>query len=168
MKRNQTRELVLMAFYIALFMTLDYITNLVPFLQMPNGGSLGVSTIALLMASYHLGWKKGLAVSTLSVAVQFLTGPMYTPDLMGFALDYLLAFAVYGLACVFPNFGYFYTGVLITNGWRFLCSTISGVVVWEVDIWGSITYQASYMIPTLLLGMVLIPILVKSLERFMK
>ena len=168
MKRNQTRELVLMAFYIALFMTLDYITNLVPFLQMPNGGSLGVSTIALLMASYHLGWKKGLAVSILSVAVQFLTGPMYTPDLMGFALDYLLAFAVYGLACVFPNFGYFYTGVLITNGWRFLCSTISGVVVWEVDIWGSITYQASYMIPTLLLGMVLIPILVKSLERFMK
>lgn len=168
MKRNQTRELVLMAFYVALFMALDYITNMVPFLQMPNGGSLGVSTIALLMASYHLGWKKGLAVSTLSVAAQFITGPMYTPDLIGFALDYLFAFAIYGIACVFPNIGYFYTGVLFTNAWRFACSTISGMVVWGLDIWGSMAYQASYMIPTLILGMVLIPIMVKSLDRFMK
>lgn len=168
MKRNQTRELVLMAFYIALFMALDYITNMVPFLQMPNGGSLGVSTIALLMASYHLGWKKGLAVSVLSVAAQFITGPMYTPDIVGFALDYLLAFSIYGLASLFPNIGYFYTGVFITNAWRFLCSAISGVVVWGVDPWGSIVYQASYMIPTLILGMILIPIMVKSLDRFMK
>lgn len=98
----------------------------------------------------------------------FVTGPMYTPDLMGFLLDYLLAFGAYGLASLFPNFGWFYSGVLITNALRFLFSTLSGVYVWGVDWIGSIAYQASYMIPTLILGMVLVPILMKSLQPMLK
>ena len=125
-KNLSVRDLVLMAFYVALFMVLDTFINTLPMLQMPNGGSLGVSTLALLLASYHLGWKKGLAVAIVSVFAQFITGPMYTPTLIGFLLDYLLAFAAYGLASLFPNFGYFYTGVLVTNFIRFVCSTISG------------------------------------------
>ncbi|NCC55801.1 MAG: hypothetical protein EOM11_10050, partial [Erysipelotrichia bacterium] len=132
MKNFKTKDLVLMAFYIALFIVLDVFINALPVFQMPNGGSLGVSTIALLMASYHLGWQKGLLVSVLSVFLQFITGPMYTPDLIGFLLDYFLAFSVYGIACLLPNFAYFYTGVLFTNGVRFICSTISGVVIWGV------------------------------------
>ncbi|MDF9825247.1 thiamine transporter [Breznakia sp. PF5-3] len=168
MKRNQTRDIVLMAFYIALFMVLDYLTNMVPFLQMPNGGSLGVSTIALLMASYHLGWKKGFMVALLSVFAQFITGPMYTPDLIGFALDYLFAFSVYGLASLFPNYGLFYTGVLITNVARFVFSTISGVIVWGLDLLPSAAYNFSYMGPTLILGLLLIPVLLKALEPTMK
>ena len=115
MKNLSVKDLVLMAFYVALFMVLDTFVNTLGIFQMPNGGSLGVSTLALLMASYHLGWKKGLFVSVVSVFAQFVTGPMYTPDLLGFLLDYLLAFSVYGIACLFPNFGYFYTGVLVTT-----------------------------------------------------
>ena len=93
---------------------------------------------------------------------------MYTPTLIGFLLDYLLAFAAYGLASLFPNFGYFYSGVLVTNAIRFICSTISGVVVWETPLWGSITYQATYMIPTFILGIVLVPLMMKLLEPHMK
>ncbi|WP_296242238.1 energy-coupled thiamine transporter ThiT, partial [uncultured Faecalicoccus sp.] len=102
-KNLSVRDLVLMAFYVALFMVLDTFINTLPMLQMPNGGSLGVSTLALLLASYHLGWKKGLAVAIVAVFAQFITGPMYTPTLIGFLLDYLLAFAAYGLASLFPN-----------------------------------------------------------------
>lgn len=158
-----TRELVLMAFYIALFMVLDVITNAIPFFQMPNGGSWGLSTIPLLMASYQLGWKKGTIVSVAAVVMMFITGPMYTPDLLGFLLDYLIAFAVYGLASLFPNYGWFYSGVLITNLLRFISSTVSGYFVWGVDWAGSIAYQASYMIPTTILGLVFVPLLMKYL-----
>ena len=84
MKNLSVKDLVLMAFYVALFMVLDTFVNTLGIFQMPNGGSLGVSTLALLMASYHLGWKKGLFVSVVSVFAQFVTGPMYTPDLLGF------------------------------------------------------------------------------------
>lgn len=168
MEKMKTKDLVLMAFYIALFMVLDLFINTLAIFQMPNGGSLGVSTIALLLASYHLGWKKGLLVSVLSVFLQFVTGPMYTPDLLGFALDYFLAFSVYGLASLLPNFSYVYTGVIVTNVIRFICSAISGVIVWKVDVWGSIVYQASYMVPTLILGVILVPIMCKYLKSYMK
>ena len=66
MKNLSVKDLVLMAFYVALFMVLDTFVNTLGIFQMPNGGSLGVSTLALLMASYHLGWKKGLFVSVVS------------------------------------------------------------------------------------------------------
>lgn len=164
----KTKDLVYMAFYAALFMVLDYITNMVGILQMPNGGSVGLSTIALLACSYHLGWKKGVLVGIVSVLIQFVTGPMYIPDLLGFSLDYLIAFSVYGLASLFPNYGYFYSGVLITNVIRFLSHTIGGVIVWGLDIWGSAVYNGPYMIATLLLGMVLVPLLNERVIKNLK
>ena len=33
--------------------------NMIPFLQMPNGGSIELELIPLMIASYHLGWKYG-------------------------------------------------------------------------------------------------------------
>ncbi len=168
MKKNEIKTLVYMAFYIALFYVLDLFVNTLPMFQMPRGGSLGVSVIALLMASYHLGWKKGVVVSVASVFLQFMTGPMYTPDLLGFTLDYLIAFSVYGFASLFKNYGFFYTGIFVTNFVRFISSTISGVVVWEVPLWGSIVYQLSYMVPTLILTLVLVPLLHKSLKPLIK
>jgi len=115
MKDLSVKDLVLMAFYVALFMVLDIFVNTLGFLQMPQGGSLGVSTVALLLASYHLGWKKGTVVAIVSVFCQFVTGRMYLLGFTQFLLDYFIAFSVYGLACLFPNYKYFYSGVLITN-----------------------------------------------------
>lgn len=168
MKKIETKDLVYMAFYVALFMILDTVVNTMAIFQMPNGGSLGVSTIALLMASYHLGWKKGVIVGLVSVFAQFATGPMYTPNLTGFVLDYLLAFSVYGMASLFPNYHYFFSGVLITNALRFLFSTASGVWVWGLDWWPSAVYNSSYMIPTLIFGLILTPILYRALRPIIK
>lgn len=164
MKKVSGRELVLMAFYVALFMVVDVVTNMIPFLQMPNGGSLGLSSVVLLLASYQFGWKKGTLICVVAVMLMFVTGPMYVPDLAGFVLDYLIAFSVYGLACLFPNFGWFYSGVLATNILRFISSTISGVYVWKVDWVGSLVYQASYMIPTTIAGLIFVPLLWKAIK----
>ena len=134
MNKITVKELVLMAFYVAVFMVLDSFINTLPFLRMPNGGSFGLSTLALLLASYHLGWQKGLVVSIVSVFAQFVTGPMYTPNLLGFVLDYLIGYSVYGLATLFPTFHFFFTGVLVTNLLRFCASVLSGVLVWETPL----------------------------------
>lgn len=58
MKKMSVQELVMMAFYLALFTVLDYLANSLPFFRMPQGGTLGLGTVALLLASYQLGWKK--------------------------------------------------------------------------------------------------------------
>ena len=44
-----TKDLVFMALYAALFIVLDITVNTLGLLQMPDGGSLGVSVIPLLM-----------------------------------------------------------------------------------------------------------------------
>ena len=168
MKDLSVKDLVLMAFYVALFMVLDMFINTLGFLQMPQGGSLGVYTIALLLASYHLGWKKGTVVAIVSVFCQFVTGRMYLLGFTQFLLDYFIAFSVYGLACLFPNYKYFYSGVLITNLIRFLSSTISGVVFYKTTWMGSIIYQAWYMVPTTIIGLILVPLLMESLAPRIK
>lgn len=160
-----TQQIVLMAFYLALFTVLDFLSNTVPMFQMPQGGSLSLGTIALLLASYQLGWKKGLLVALLSVVMQFVTGRMYILGFVQFLLDYVIAFGIYGIACLFPNFGWFYTGILVTNVVRFFSSTLSGVFFYETTFVASMAYQASYMVPTLIADLVLIPLMIQALKK---
>ena len=162
-----TKDLVYMALYAALFIVLDVAVSTLGILQMPNGGSLGVSVIPLLMASYHLGWQKGTVVAVLSILLQYVTGPMYTPDLIGFLLDYFFAFSVYGLASLFPNYKWFYSGVLVTNLVRLISSTLSGILVWETAPWASLVYNATYMIPTTILCLVLLPLVMPRIKPLM-
>lgn len=167
MKKMSVQELVMMAFYLALFTVLDYLANMLPVFKMPNGGTLGLGTVALLMASYQLGWKKGTIVSMLSILMQFVTGQMYLLGFVQFLLDYFFAFSVYGLACLFPNYGWFYSGILVTNVIRFFSSTLSGVLFYETPFVPSMIYQAGYMVPTLILDLIMVPLLVKALEKRM-
>lgn len=151
-----------MAMYLALFFVLDWLSNALPLFKMPQGGTLGLGTVALLLSSYQLGWQKGLIVAALSVLLQFVTGQMYLLGFVQFLLDYLIAFSVYGLASLFPNFGLFYSGVLVTNLVRFLSSTISGVVFYGATWLSSMAYQSGYMVPTLILDLILVPLIIKS------
>ena len=48
MKNSNTKDLVYMALYAALFVALDFVTNTFNLLAMPQGGHLGLGTIALL------------------------------------------------------------------------------------------------------------------------
>ncbi len=164
----KVKNLVLMAMYIALFVVFDVFSNMINILQMPNGGSVSLSVIPLLIASYHLGVKNGLIVGCGSVLLMFITGPMYTTNILSFILDYFVAFAVYGLASGFKNIKHFYVGVLVVNFIRFLSSTIAGVVCWEVPLWGSITYNATYMIPTTIMCLIVVPLLMLSLKPVLK
>lgn len=103
-------------------------------------------------------------VAMLSILMQFITGEMYLLGFVQFLLDYFIAFSVYGLACLFPNFGWFYSGILVVNAVRFFSSTLSGVLFYQTPFVPSMAYQASYMIPTLILDLVLVPMLVKALK----
>ncbi|MDE6475806.1 MAG: energy-coupled thiamine transporter ThiT [Erysipelotrichaceae bacterium] len=161
----KAKNYVYIAVYVAMFIVFDYISNAFSLFKMPNGGTLGISSIVLLLASYKLGWKQGLGISCLSVLIQFVTGPMYIPNIWGLLLDYILAFSIYGIASKFPNYGYFYTGVLITNVFRYLFHSLGGVVVWETEVIASLIYNATYMIPTTILGMILVPLLHKRLSK---
>ncbi len=167
MNKNKysTRDLVLLAMYAALFIAVELIQNQFGLFQMPQGGSLSVSSVILLLASYHLGYQKGIIISLLSILLQFLTGRMYLETgPIGFFLDYVLAYGIYGVASLFPNFKWFYSGVLITNTIRLLSSTLSGVLFYGLTWWPSFVYNAWYMVPTMIVGLILVPLIHKRLN----
>ncbi|MBO4920227.1 MAG: energy-coupled thiamine transporter ThiT [Erysipelotrichaceae bacterium] len=165
MKKLTTKTLSIMAVYCALFVILDRVSDSLNLFQMASGGKLNFGPIALLMCSYHLGWKNGLLVGITSVFLQLAIGSVKFYGIWSFLLDYLIAYSVYGLASLFPNWKYFYSGVLITSALRLLSSTLSGTLLWETPLWASLVYNASYMIPTTICAIIVVPLLCERLKK---
>ena len=165
MKKLTTKTLAVMALYCAMFVVLDRISDLLNLFQMPSGGKLNFGPIALLMCSYHLGWKNGLLVGIVSVFLQLAIGSVGFYGIWSFLLDYLIAYAAYGLAELFPNYKYFYSGILVTSLIRLASSTLSGTLLWETPLWGSLVYNASYLVPTTICALLIVPLICERLKK---
>lgn len=99
MKNQKTKMIAYLALYVALYVVLKWIGNMIPFLQMPNGGSIELELIAVFLSSYHLGWKNGAIVALLSWLITIILGfPMYFVNPIQILLDYVLPLVVVGLA----------------------------------------------------------------------
>lgn len=155
------RNLVKMAMYLAIFAVLDFVATTSGLFKMPQGGSLGLATIALLVASIDLKVSKALLIALLSIFIQYVTsGPPFFVNWTQFILDYVLAYGVYAFAVMFPIYnrkGFSWvTGILIVNFVRFVSHVISGVLYFEAPLAASIAYNAWYMIPTTIVGFVIV------------
>lgn len=165
MKRSSVYVWVEMALYASLFVVLDYFSNQIGFFKMPNGGTVGISTIVLLVASYRLGYVRGIMVALLTLPLQGMFAPFYFVNLFDFFFEYVLAFGIYGCASLVPNTHKLYWGIGVVNLIRLGIHTLAGVWFWETTWWGSLSYNAWYMIPTLIVGMVLVPPILKRLPK---
>lgn len=163
-----TRDLVKMSAYLAMFIVLDYLSNMIGIFKMPQGGTLGLGVIALLLASYDLGWKKGVAVGLMSVLLQWMTGAMWFLNWFQFILDYLLAFGIYGVASLVPSMKIgkqvVLWGIIVVNLIRLASHTVSGVLFYEVTWWGSLAYNSWYMIPTMIVALIVVTMVLPRLR----
>ena len=165
---SRTRTLVECALMIAVGTVLAQIK----IFEMPFGGSVTlVSMLPFILVSFRHGVKWGLFTGFVNSLLQMLLG-FYAPPAPGLLplvgmilLDYVLAFMALGLAELFARpfknrtvgvaVGTFAAGFL-----RFMCSFLSGVLVWGnlndgLAAWTySLTYNGSYMLPETLLTMV--------------
>ena len=168
MKKLNTKTLAMMAIYCAIFVIFDRISDALNLFKMASGGKLNFGPIALLICSYHLGWKKGALVAITSVFLQLVIGSVSWYGLASFLLDYLIAYSAYGFAQLFKNYGYFYSGVFITSIIRLVSSTLAGTIVWETPLWSSFVYNLSYMIPTTFCAIIVVPLLCERLKPLME
>ena len=163
MKSNKTKTLVECALLIAIATVLGYI----PLFSMPMGGSITLCSMApLVIASLRHGVKWGVGTGLVHGFIQMMLGlqnVMYAQTFLAMAgvvvLDYLLAFSVMGLACVFAK-GFsnrtagYASGTAAVCVLKLLCSFVSGVLIWGAyapegtPVWMySLTYNATYMVP---------------------
>jgi len=165
---------------IALSFVLDYLSKAISGL-FPNpwvaGGGITLGMIPIVYIAFRHGnaWGlgAGLAYSGLQIAMGFYVPPANTvfSIILCVLLDYLLAFTVLGASKLFADMikgnkmvGYA-VGSFVVCMLRFVCSFISGVVLWGSygtnwgieNIWAySFCYNISYMLPNAIITAVAI------------
>lgn len=139
----QIRALCEGALMLAMALVLSALSELVPFLHLPRGGSVTLfSMVPILVMGYRNGYRWGLLTAFANGLVQLLMGL----ENLGYCvtlrsqigcvlLDYLLAFTVLGLAELLARpFRSRYAGLSVSTVvvclLRFLCSFLSGYIVW--------------------------------------
>ena len=174
MKKNQ--KMVFIAIYVAMALDLDYVKELLPFLNMPNGGSVNIALIPVVLASFHLGVKEGLVSGLLWWLISSLLGlNSWFLNIPQYIVDYIIPSVIIGASAIFyskKNVMEVELGILLTMVIRTLCVVISGVYFWADGVaagsaaaWTvSLTYNLPYSIATCVMLMIVIPLLLKTLK----
>ena len=174
MKNSQVKDLAYMAFYAALYVVLKYVGNMIPFLQMPQGGSIQLELIAVFVASWHLGWKKGTGVALLSWLLTFILGSgRWFLNPMQYALDYFIPLIVIGMSSLFGKKNY-PAGIIAGMILRYISNVLSGVYYWppKDSVAGSkaawvfsLNYNLWYTLATCIVCLVVVPALLNRLSK---
>ncbi|MFA6627957.1 MAG: energy-coupled thiamine transporter ThiT [Bacilli bacterium] len=137
----------------ALSLTLDYVSALIGGALWPQGGSISIAMVPIMIVSYRWGIKSGVTCGLIVGTIQLFWGE--AAGLLAIILDYVFAYGVVGLAGIFNSqmkrankqlpMIYFIGGILLTFLLRFSSHVASGVLVYEVPFWGSVTYNIGYL-----------------------
>lgn len=171
----KTKDLVMMAMYVAMFAVLEYLSNTLAILQMPLGGRLSLSVIPLIMVSYHLGIKKSLLVALMSFVVKFVMKPPTIVHPVQFIMDYIVAYGAYSLSALVSDLKIrdisLPMGVVVSNFVRFMAHNVAGWAFFADGypgnvLWGVVAYNTPYMLATLVVSFILVLIIKPRLKSF--
>ncbi len=157
---------------IALSIALAVICSFIKVWEMPQGGSVSLTMVPLFIIAFRRGPVSGFVAGGIYGLISaVLGGVLYHP--MSLLLDYLFAYSILGAAGFFKKS---VTGVICgifagTVG-RFLFSLISGAVLFAEyapegqNPWMySLVYQATYMVPELIICIVVMIVIAMNNKR---
>ncbi|MBR5558973.1 MAG: energy-coupled thiamine transporter ThiT [Oscillospiraceae bacterium] len=164
---TKTRTMVECALMIALATILAYI----PFIELPQGGSITLcSMLPIMVVGWRHGLKWGLFTGFVHGIIQMMLGfknVMYCATfgtmILCILLDYLIAFTVLGgVSLISKPMKNSTAGIAISSVVvglvRYLCSFLSGILIWgtyapeDTPVWlYSLSYNGSYMIPEIVI-----------------
>ncbi len=167
MNRQLTRrDTTLVLVECAIMIALATVLSVLAIANLPYGGSITIaSMLPLAILSYRNGLWVGLGASAVYGVLQQLLGlsnlsyfTTWQSIVAIILLDYIIAFAVIGLAGIFrrllPQRNALLAGCGLACLLRYLCHVISGATVWaglsiptEAALAYSFIYNATYMVP---------------------
>ncbi len=168
----------------AIMIALSSVLSVFKLFEMPYGGSITLASfLPIVILAYRHGIKAGLPSALCASLIQLLLGlknfSYFTTWQSVVALavfDYILAFAVFGLAGMFKNLIKnqtlsIMTGTLFASVIRYICHVISGATIWaglsiptEAALLYSFSYNATYMIPESIILMLTCAYLAEALD----
>lgn len=177
---KKTRDIVIISIYVALILSLDVIKTLIPFLNMPSGGSVNIALIPLAVSSFHLGIKKGLLIGFLWFVLSSIIGlNTYFISFGQIIFDYILPSVILGLSSVFYSHHKFIEielGIFLMMTIRTLSIIFSGAYFWydnslsafSLNAWMfSISYNLPYSLVTLIMLLIIVPFILETLKKYL-
>ena len=158
----------------ALCVALAFVLSCLTLYRMPNGGSITpASMLPILVFAWIYGPIPGIAAGTMDGIMQLVQGA-YVIHPMQFLLDYILPFAVLGIAGLFRKDNQLPFGIVLGSAARFIIHVLSGVIYFassapagQSPLLYSLGYNATYLVPELIicLAIVLVPRMKHALIR---
>lgn len=159
---------------IAVAVALATVCSFIRVWQMPQGGSIALTMVPIFLIAIKRGPFAGFLTGGIYGVISLLIdGVIYHP--LSVLLDYVLAFGILGIAGLFKKTVWgVILGCAAGCGGRFLCSVISGAVIFASyapvgqNPWVySLIYQATYMIPeSIIAAAVLVILFLKTPKLF--
>lgn len=165
---SKTRRLTEMAVCIAMAVVCSFLKMW----EMPQGGSVALTMVPILFIAIKRGAVTGMICGAVyGLLSMLIAGVIYHPA--SILLDYVLAFGALGIAGVFgKNVKGIIFGSLAGVSGRFISSLVSGAVIFAdyapagQNPWVySLIYQATYMVPELILSVVVLLLLYNKARR---
>lgn len=197
-KKFSVQALAEIAIFAAIAFVLDFIQGAYSKGLFPNGGSIGVACVPVLVISYRRGLLCGILCGLLLSLVQMIGGiyVIQGSELNGgfmqtmgpfiqVMLDYVLGYTVVGLAGLFMNkyqqgetigkkILYICLGTIVGVMAKYLCHVLSGLLFWPGEIFGisgwaySFVYNGLYCIPCLVLSMIVMILFARFYSKILK
>ena len=184
--------IIVSAMMLALALVLEGVSKLIPFLKWPNGGSISVTMVPLVLAGMYCGPLYGTFVGVAFGVINFFMDgvigwtPNVTAVLLSLLLDYIVGFGACGLGGLFRRPFYKkevwapFAALALACVVRFASSFISGVVVFTssfdydatsglftdfspAGLLYSFTYNIGYILPSMVMGFFVLAVLAKPL-----
>ncbi|MBQ2890088.1 MAG: energy-coupled thiamine transporter ThiT [Clostridia bacterium] len=156
----------------AIMIALAVVLSFVKVWSMPQGGTVSLTMLPLFVLAFRRGFFPALLGGVVYGAISIIfDGVIYHP--MSILLDYTLAYGALAVAGLFKkNYLGIVLGTTVGTGLRYICSLLSGAVLFAQyapegqNPWiYSLGYNATYMIPELIICVVALVILYKSNKK---
>ena len=157
---------------IAVGIALAVICSFLKIYEMPQGGSVALTMVPILFIAQKHGPLAGCITGGIyGLLSAILSGMIYHP--LSILLDYIIAFGVLGVAGFFKNsLPKIIVGSILGVLGRFISSFVSGAVLFASyapvgqNPWVySLIYQATYLVPEMLISIAVLTLLYKKAHR---
>ena len=149
----------------AILIALAQILSFLPLYKFPWGGSIDLAMLPILLFGFRWGFGPAMLAASAHGILQMLFDGGIAYGWQSIIGDYLVAYAVLGLAGLFR--GKFYLGAVVACTARFLVHYVVGATIWASVMPGeffgttmttpwiySALYNGAYMLPDLLMVLV--------------
>lgn len=166
-----------------IMISLSILLSLIKIYQMPNGGSVTAgSMVPILLFALKWGLIPGITVGTAYGIIDFIIKPSFYHPLQAL-LDYPIGYGILGIAGIFyavknkdktSDIVKIALGISLAVVGRMIAHVLSGVIFFaeyagDMNPWlYSIGYNASFLVPELLISVVIIVLIWRPLSSFIK